>query len=61
MNIAKETMNQLLKKTTNYMIDKDEDEWPPTCNFIIYQPVRPARSTNDCTETNGNTEENERI
>ena len=40
-----ETVNNYIKnvasKLATVMIDGDSREWPPSCSFFVYQPMRP--------------------
>lgn len=45
MEKIKAAANSILKTMVNTMIDIDASEWPPSCAFFAYQPIRPKQ---DC-------------
>ena len=47
MTTLKEHIKDVAKSLAETMMKGDEREWPPSCSFLIYQPVRPEakRST----------------
>lgn len=36
----------IVSKMAAVMIDGDSREWPPSCSFFIYQPMRPQTKKN---------------
>ncbi len=40
MNAIKNLVNAVIAK----MMKKDASEWPPTCSWLTYQPVRPDKA-----------------
>lgn len=38
------TVETLMKKAVNHMIDTELDGWPPQCMSFLYQPVRPEKT-----------------
>lgn len=46
-------IKEAVKNMAATMMKVDEREWPPSCSFLVYQPVRPAakRNSEDTTET----------
>lgn len=46
----KTTQNHLKEVVTSMaatMMKVDEREWPPSCSFLIYQPIRPQTRNSD--------------
>lgn len=38
------TVETLMKKAVNHMVDTELDGWPPQCATFLYQPVRPEKT-----------------
>lgn len=48
MTTLKDHIKDIAKSLAETMMKGDEREWPPSCSFLIYQPVRPeAKRSND--------------
>ena len=42
-----EKLKTALKKMVNKAIDKEVDEWPPSCTALFHQPERPVSPPHD--------------
>lgn len=53
MTTLKDQIKDLAKSLAETMMKGDEREWPPSCSFLVYQPVRPKakRNNEDVSET----------
>lgn len=53
MEQLKSRIKEVAKCMAETMMKVDEREWPPSCSFLIYQPVRPEvkRSSNGIAKT----------
>ena len=45
MNANEARIKNLLKTVITAVADSGEDEWPPKCTALLYQPVRPDASS----------------
>lgn len=45
MNAHESKIKNLLKTVITAVADSGEDEWPPKCTALLYQPVRPDVSS----------------
>ena len=52
MKKVNKTMESVLKKVVNHMVDTELYGWPPQCTSFLYQPVRPKRTGNDALKEN---------
>lgn len=41
MKTMQNHIKDTVKNMATAMMKADEREWPPSCSFLIYQPVRP--------------------
>lgn len=53
MTTLKNHLKDVAKSLAETMMKGDEREWPPSCSFLVYQPVRPEakRNNENITET----------
>lgn len=53
MKTVQNHIKEVVKIMAATMMKADEREWPPSCSFLIYQPVRPEakRSILNTSET----------
>ena len=48
MTTLKDHIKDAAKFLAESMMKGDEREWPPSCSFLVYQPVRPnAKRSNE--------------
>ncbi len=45
MNANNSAMKTLLKKIAVSLASSGDDEWPPRCTALLYQPVHPTLAT----------------
>ena len=53
MKKSQNHIKNAVKSMAATMMKVDEREWPPSCSFLVYQPVRPKakRGVEDTSET----------
>lgn len=56
MNKIQEKVKSAAKTMISKMVSGDTREWPPTCSFFAYQPVRPELTPEVATERNAECE-----
>lgn len=47
MKTKQNHIKEVVKSVVATMMKVDEREWPPSCSFLIYQPVRPQVRNNN--------------
>lgn len=50
MKKINQTVESVVKKAVNHMIDTELYGWPPQCMSFLYQPVRPRRESKNAPE-----------
>lgn len=44
MNANESRLKNWLKTLVDIVADSGNDDWPPKCSALLYQPVRPSES-----------------
>lgn len=53
MNTNESKVKKLLKTIVTAVADSGDDDWPPKCSALLYQPIRPTVSKSE-SQSNSN-------